>query len=279
VKTFSIGHKNERLISVNCNLCHNNEKIFYMTGNGFRYVKCTKCDLVFQDPKPAFKDLRERYKKEYFHYELDNDENFFNLMLLGLKDIRFFKIPLNRFKNNNFLDIGCATGMLVKHMEERGWNAHGVEICAESAEYGIKQRGVSIFIGSLKEAKFPGNHFSVIHFSHLIEHVPDPFDFLLEVHRVLCHNGMAIITTPNIEGFQARLFGPAWRSAISDHLTLFSKKTLKRMVVKAGFKVEKIKTWGGLAKGTAPPFLKKIMDRLSKVFGFGDVMLFQVRKE
>ena len=71
---------------------------------------------------------------------------------------------------------------------------------------------------------------------------------------------MVLVTTPNIKGFQAGLFGKKWRSAIADHLTLFSKKSLRSMLAKAGFTILKIRTWGGLAKGTAPKLIKFIMD-------------------
>ena len=55
----------------------------------------------------------------------------------------------------------------------------------------------------------------MVHFSPVIEHVPDPKGMLKEVRRILRTDGMAIITTPNVLGFQARLFGKDWRSAIA----------------------------------------------------------------
>ena len=278
MKTFSIGSKNERVVKETCNLCGKDKTKLYLDCETFKYVKCMKCGLVYQNPQPVFKDLKRRYKQDYFKYELENDENFFNLMKLGLNDIKFFKHPFSYFVNNRFLDIGCATGLLVKYMQDLGWKSSGLEICRESAEYGIKNRFVNIIIKRLKDAQFDDNNFSVIHFSHVIEHVPSPFAFLKEVYRVLAPGGMVIITTPNVNGFQAKIFGTEWRSAIADHLTLFSKKTLRAMLEKAGFKIKKMVTWGGLAKGTVPDFIKKPVDKLSKIFGFGDVVLFQMTK-
>ena len=135
--------------------------------------------------------------------ELDNDKNFFNLMRLGLGDIHFDGMPEDCFDNRRFLDIGCATGMLVQYMAKKGWQAEGVELCRPSARFGIEKRGVKIFVGTLKEACLPGESFAVVHFSHLIEHVPDPRAFLMEVRRVLTKRGMAVVTTPNVAGFQA----------------------------------------------------------------------------
>ncbi len=168
--------------------------------------------------------------------------------------------------------------MLIEAMKKEGWEPQGVDVCRESAEYGMAHRGVNIFVGTLEEAKFPDNSFQVVHFSHLIEHVPDPRGFLAEVKRILAPGGLAVITTPNVDGFQARLFGKAWRSAIADHTVLFSRKTLGRLIAESGFDIRQSVTWGGLAVGTAPPIIKKPVDCLAKACGFGDVVLYLAAK-
>ncbi len=155
-----------------------------------------------------------------------------------------------------------------------------VSTCAgESAEYGREHRGASIRVGTLEQAGFADGSFSVVHFSHLLEHVPDPRGFLVEVHRVLSPGGFAVVTTPNVDGLQARLFGAGWRSAIADHLVLFSRRTLCRLLAECGFAVLRTVTWGGLARGTAAPLVKRPVDRLAKKWGFGDVVLALARRE
>jgi len=278
MKTFSVGARDERVTAVRCSLCGGHRRREFLVCEGFTYKMCEGCGLVFQDPQPVFEDLRERYAERYFEYELENESNFFQLMLLGLGDIGFWDRPRESFPNTRLLDIGCATGMLLGHMRDRGWDVQGVEICRESAEYGMRRRGVDIFVGSLEEARFPASSFAVVHLSHLIEHVRDPRRFLVEVHRVLAGGGTAVITTPNVGGFQARLFRERWRSAIADHLTLFSVRTLRRMLEETGFRVRSTVTWGGLARGTAPALIKRPVDRLAKRLGFGDVVLFDVVK-
>ena len=125
----------------------------------------------------------------------------------------------------------------------------------------------------LEENHFPENHFDAILASHLVEHLNDPASLVWEARRLLVPGGFFIVTTPNISGFQAKLFRGGWRSAIFDHLYLFSVKTLSALLRQNGFGIEKIVTWGGLAAGTAPAPVKRIFDRAAKRFGFGDVML------
>ncbi len=277
MKTFSTVPVKERSQEVACNLCLSNHYKTALKSADFLFVKCSSCGLIYQNPQPVFPDLKGRYTADYFKYEYNNEDNFFGLMKLGLKDI-----GMDRLKPENgqgrFLDIGCATGKLLEDMRSLGWQVQGVDLCRKSAEYGWKKRKVKIFAGTLEKAAFQSESFNIIHSSHLIEHVPDPRTFIREIKRILMPGGKAIITTPNISGFQARLFRQGWRSAIADHLTLFSISTLKRLLREEGFKVLKIRTWGGLAVGTAPLIIKKPVDYLAKKFGFGDVMLFLVEK-
>ncbi len=209
---------------------------------------------------------------------LENETNFFNLMRLGLEDIRFAQWESFLRERGSFLDIGCATGMLLSFMQERGWKVQGVELCEASAKYGMAQRQVPIFIGTLDDAPFKNESFSFVHASHLIEHLTDPVSFLLKVHALLQVGGYFVLVTPNRSGFQAKLLQTRWRSCIPDHLHLFSLNVLRTLVQKSGFKILQIQTWGGIAKGLAPRWIKGILDRAAKRYGFGDVMLFHLEK-
>ncbi len=243
------------------------------------FVSCRSCSLVLQNPRPMEGHLAARYDREYFEYELANEESFFQLMLLGLRDADFFDglVP-SLPRPLSILDVGCATGRLLAHFRSLGWETAGSELCRDSVEYGNRQYHVGIRPKPLNEARFHSGRFSVVHASHLIEHVFDPGGFVDEVWRVLKPGGMFICTTPAVDGFQARLFGPKWRSLIEDHVTLFGRKTLRRLLEERHFNVELVRSWGGLAVGTAPRAVKHIMDKLAKKWNFGDVVLMAARK-
>jgi 2-polyprenyl-3-methyl-5-hydroxy-6-metoxy-1,4-benzoquinol methylase len=277
-KTYSSKPYGERRVEVSCPLCGGVRCSPWLSGDGFRFVRCADCSLVYQNPRPVFEDLRRRYDSSYFSYELENERGFYELIRLSIRDIDFDGVTGSLPRPRRFLDIGCATGMLVEEMKKRGWEARGVDVCRESAEFGMKERGIDIDIGTLEESRYPDGSFEAVHFSNLIEHVPDPRSFLSEVRRVLSPGGVAVMATPNIEGLQARIFRGKWRSAIPDHLTLFGMTTLRRMLEETGFLAEKTVTWGGLARGIAPAFIKKPMDHLAKKWGFGDMMLILARR-
>lgn len=275
MKTYSAPADGSAFVDISCGICGSGSHRPSMRADSYSFVVCDGCGVTYQNPQPTEESLRRRYAGDYFRYELANEENFFNLMRLGLADIDFDHLP-GVESRGDFLDIGCATGRLLAHIRDGGWTPRGVELCAESARHGAQTRGLDIFVGELEQAAFEDGSFRVVHFSHLIEHVRNPRSFIDEVRRILSPDGYAVITTPNIAGLQARLLGTRWRSAIADHLYLFRPSTLRPLLESAGFRVLRSVTWGGIAKGLAPKLVKAPVDRLAKRLGFGDVMLFLV---
>lgn len=153
-----------------------------------------------------------------------------------------------------------------------------MEISEAQAVYGSERHRLPIFAGSIEAAAFPAASFDLVHASHLIEHLNSPASFLDEAARVLAPGGLLALTTPNADGFQARLLGSRWRSAIYDHLYLFSLRTLRELLEARGFAVMRSATWGGWARGLRPAFIKGPMDALAKRHGFGDVMAILARR-
>jgi SAM-dependent methyltransferase len=222
---------------------------------------------------------RESHGDDYLRYELANETAFLRLQEMALRDAGFYDLERELKKNRQpkVLDSGCATGAMLNLLRDRGWETTGVEI-SPSAGYARRERGLDVKSLPLEENHFPSDHFDLLLASHLIEHLTDPGSFVREAYRITAPGGRFFVTTPNIAGFQARLFRGRWRSAIFDHLYLFSVKTLSRLLRENGFTPEKIVTWGGLAAGSAPAPVKTLADRWAKQFGWGDVMLIRAEK-
>jgi 2-polyprenyl-3-methyl-5-hydroxy-6-metoxy-1,4-benzoquinol methylase len=231
------------------------------------------------NPQPLAAEISRRYGEDYLSYELANEGSFLRLQELALNDAGLSGVERELAGRDagppRVLDIGCATGALLEKLRDRGWAVTGVEISAPQADYARRTRNLDIRQLSLEENRFSPGEFDLVLASHLIEHLNDPASFVREAGRILAPGGRLILTTPNIDGFQARLFRGRWRSAIFDHLYLFSKKTLSALLERAGFEVEKTVTWGGLAAGIAPGWIKRLADRLAKRFGLGDVILIR----
>ena len=199
------------------------------------------------------------------------------------------------FKNPNFVEVTIKifdiNGAIIRKSLPRKENImvwdgmvwDGRDSSSKIVKGGVYIYQVSaeghIFNGTIEEAGYRDNQFSVIHSSHLIEHLTNPSDYITEAFRILKPGGLLITTTPNTRSLQAWLFGKNWRSAIADHMYLFSDKTLSSLLLSNGFKIITIKTWGGIAAGMAPGFIKKPLDFLAKKFGFGDVVVILAKKK
>jgi 2-polyprenyl-3-methyl-5-hydroxy-6-metoxy-1,4-benzoquinol methylase len=289
VKTWSMPVSAGKSKTRPCALCGSLIFKTALVCEGFSFVKCKHCGLVQRNPQPDKNEILARYSStygnDYLSYELENETAFLKLQQLALKDAGFSKLEKILFAAKQpradsaplILDIGCATGALLAVLRDKGWRVTGVEI-SPSAIYAKNERKLDVRNVPLEENNFPDSSFDVILASHLIEHLNEPKTFLEETYRILKDNGSIFITTPDISGFQSRLFGSRWRSAIFDHLYLFSRRTLSKMLKTVGFKVISCHSWGGLAAGAAPKTVKRVADFLAKRLNFGDVMIIRAKK-
>ena len=78
-----------------------------------------------------------------------------------------------------------------------------------------KKLGVKIFVGQFVDFSFP-EKFSLIHMSHVLEHVPDPNHWLQKAKEMLETDGILVINVPNKFSLSSRLqwfFYQAWSKA------------------------------------------------------------------
>lgn len=279
MKTYSSrpGHsENARVVP--CPLCGSRRfRDKWRTGD-YAYVRCLDCRAIYQNPQTPQEQIIHRYDEAYADYERENEEAFLNLMLLGLKDMKFHDWEEETRAMGPVLDVGCATGALLSWLRERGWRTEGLEVCPPSREIARNERGLVVHGLPLEQADLPRESYSFVHSSHVIEHVNDPVSFVGQIHRILKPGGYFLCVTPNTAALQPLVFRGGWRSAIADHLILFSRRRLISLLHKKGFTLVRTKTWGGMAAGTVPRPVKKIMDKGAKLLYFGDVVALLARK-
>lgn len=76
------------------------------------------------------------------------------------------------------LDIGCGAGFFLAAARDRGWSVIGIEQSAQFAEYASDTFGLHVIKAPLEEARLPQEAFDVITMAGVIEHVPEPRQFL-----------------------------------------------------------------------------------------------------
>jgi len=267
----------EKYSKIDCPLCGSSDyKVEYKTKN-FIFVRCNECGVLYQNPIPQTNFIQKRYDDKYFEYEVENHKNFFELQKKTLNDINIEKLA-GGIKGKKFLDIGCATGMLLNHFKNLGAIPYGVEICTESCRYAYEHFGLTLYNGTLENAHYENDFFDIVHFSHLIEHLEKPIEFMKEVFRITKRGGIIIITTPREDSFWAHIYKKKWRSLIPDHLILFSRSHLISLVKISGFEPIFEESWGSIPLDAKLKFLKPFSDRFAKKFDRGDVQCIVAKK-
>jgi SAM-dependent methyltransferase len=74
------------------------------------------------------------------------------------------------FRPKRVLEIGCATGIMVKHLNDAGCDAHGIDV----SEWAISHREhPNVRLASAGELPYPDASFDLVFSCHAIEHLPD----------------------------------------------------------------------------------------------------------
>jgi SAM-dependent methyltransferase len=155
--------------------------------------------------------------------------------------IRLSELEARLGHRGRLLDVGCALGTFVAFASEQGWVASGVDVSGWSSAR-ARERGLAVATGTLESQHYPAQHFTVVHASHVLEHVPDPASTLQEMRRILHPDGLLALEVPQeteslFEAFRTLARIRPTPDLPSPHLYFFTAKTLRQLVASAGFRV------------------------------------------
>lgn len=262
---------------VPCPFCASSEKELAAAGTirwddpaqpkNYRFLRCKNCDLVYLDPCPETPQWLDEYPKYtaggragsftrqfmrrllhgvFLGYPSKLPRPFLNLLRGPLKN-RWERyqvehchtlLPWGGSGAGRLLDVGSAAGDKLIKMQRLGWRAVGVEPSAKAAAEARRHHHLDVRAGTLEDQNFPGAAFDAVSLISVVEHLPNPLSVLQEVFRVLAPGGHALIDVPNFDSHLRSVFDTCWTQyAYPQHLTLFTEKTLRALVQKAGFEV------------------------------------------
>lgn len=245
------------MLNIKCAICENNNssKILYKQNfnskvfnskvfsarripdrTHYRFLKCSKCGLIFSNPIIERDKINSLYFKSDFNYNQEAQylkKTYFN----------YFKKYLLRtnYKKAKVLEIGCGNGFLLEELKDNGIkNIYGLEpgkLSVDKARKDIRNR---IKVDILRKNIFPKESFDIICCFHTLDHIVDINIFLKEVNRLLKINGKVFFVVHNTNGLSVKLFGE--KSPIFDieHIYLFNPNSLMSIFNKYGFNKLKV---------------------------------------
>ncbi len=121
-------------------------------------------------------------------------------------------------------------------MQELGWKVEGIDFDSAAVQSAV-ELGLSARCGSLEQQHYPDRSFDAVTLSHVIEHVPNPIETLIECARILKPGGMLIVLTPNAASLSHRIFKSHWRGLEPPrHLHIFTLDSMGRALESSGLK-------------------------------------------
>ncbi len=188
---------------VDCLFCGSNRsKPYEQFGSRLQYqsVLCSNCRLVYLSPRPVYdQEFIDAAYASYYQYaenlELNNDTKVLHSNVeLFQKELAY----IEKFDpvKSAVLDVGSAMGTFLYAAKSYYPEAVGLDVSVNMARFVEKQLGVKVFICQLEQFEYP-KKFSMIHMSHVLEHIPNPVEWLEKAKQLLDNRGVLVINIPN----------------------------------------------------------------------------------
>lgn len=225
-----------------CPACHSRK--FTRTGekNDYFLNRCANCRTLFAELNIENEKTADEVQELYDHYY---DSAKFKLNPVVEQSLQIACESFEPFRQTGkLLDIGFGEGGLLSVAEKNKWQCYGTELSPQSLEYGA-EKGWTVAKDAFADERFSQNGFDVVTLIELIEHVPNPDDFLQTAYKMLRPGGLLYLTTPNTESINRRWLGIDW-TVVSppEHITLFSPAGMKKTLARNDFKLKEIRTEG-----------------------------------
>lgn len=198
-------------------------------------------DMLVTHPQPSFENLGKYYESLNYISHTDGNSSLFEKLYQAVKNIAL-KNKLNLInglspKKGNILDIGAGVGDFLAFVKQNGWQTMGVEPSPKAKEIAIK-KGVDF---ANETSDLQNQSFDIITMWHVLEHVPNLENQILELKRLLKPNGTLIVAVPNFKSFDAKHYKEFWAAFdVPIHFWHFSKTAIKLLFEKENIKLEKV---------------------------------------
>jgi SAM-dependent methyltransferase len=206
-------------------------------------ARCRTCDFIFL-PRTADlpRRIEELYAGDYF-----TGAEFGDYASQHHTFARNFQAYLQRMRragvtSGRLLEVGCAYGFFLEQAQG-AFDATGIDV-NEPAIAAARALGVRAsfaeFLTHMPDAKV-----DVVCMWDTIEHLLEPQAYVAKARDVLVDGGRLFLTTGDIGSAMARLRGERWRMIHPpSHVNYFSRRTMTRMLDRAGFDVDSIRSVG-----------------------------------
>lgn len=244
--------------SLPCDFCGADSPVKRYEKRGFNIVECSRCGMVYTNPRLKVEKINELYDADYFQgHGFDKSVNY-------VADVEGHREGQSRYSLHDWdvdsidgllgtgsskprlLEIGCGTGVFLDIARKHGFDCEGLELSTYAAEF-VRKMGIPVRTESIEQADYAPESFDVIVMREVIEHLPHPLESLQTVHRWLKKGGVLFMATGNYDCPERKVKGKDWFYFMPEgHLYYFSNRTMTNYLKKVGFETVLVTNQGDL---------------------------------
>ncbi|MEP7165965.1 MAG: class I SAM-dependent methyltransferase [Ferruginibacter sp.] len=212
----------------------------------FAIWHCKDCTARFTQDVPGQESIGAYYVSENYISHSDTQKGLIN-RLYHLVRKRTLASKLGMIKketgkgSGNILDVGCGTGAFLSTMQQAGWKTTGLEP-DETARAKAKVLYNIEALPSNEIFHLSHNSYDAITLWHVLEHVHQLHEYVMQLKNLLTVNGRLFIAVPNYTSDDAASYKENWAAYdVPRHLYHFSPQSMNVLMNLHGLHVKKIK--------------------------------------
>ncbi len=210
----------------------------------FNLLKDEKYDMLVTSPQPKLEVLSNYYQSDSYISHTDSKNTFTDRLYQLVKKYTIAKkvklineLVESNLNKKSILDIGCGTGDFLTACKKKNWDVVGVEPNENAKSIAEKKLDQKI---NSRISKLGLQQFDVISMWHVLEHIPNLKEYIIELKKKLKPKGILIVAVPNYKSYDAKHYKNFWAAFdVPRHLWHFSKTSIKLLFGEVGMKVTK----------------------------------------
>lgn len=204
---------------------------------------------------------------------------------------------LKKLKSFSVLDVGCGVGTLAIYLAQICKSVVGIDVSerainiADQAKLSTGSKNVTFNQTKLKQFS---RKFDLILCTEVVEHVPNPNQFIKLITANLRSKGWLLLTTPNRDNWLTHLGYYRQFDSEVGHLRRYSVAEISSLLTAHGFTLQQVKTVEGpirsllftsklgilikIIKGPLVPLFHSFDELVGKIFGCSDIVILAQKK-
>lgn len=223
--------------SLKCDVCSSKKHELFQKIGEHIYVRCQRCGTIYLTTRQI--NLEGKADITY----LEDPESY--LSIINPEGTRYmagsidhaFNTKIGRPKGR-LLEIGSGLGHLSYTLYSRDWDVHSLELSDRAVEWSSKV--FKLPVSATKIEDYSSEKFDAFVMVEVLEHLYNPLEALKKIAKLGTKNSLLFGTTPNTASkhwptvktkeYRPDIYVP------DDHIVLFNKKSLHKLLTKAKFK-------------------------------------------